>query len=53
MLLHFRVYEKFQAMRAKMAPINLIYGSHFSATEAIYEASQNMENLQNRYVYKR
>ena len=39
------VYEKFQATRAQVAPANLIYGSHFSATEAIYEVSQNMENF--------
>ena len=30
----FSVYEKLQATRAKVAPVNLIYGSHFSATEA-------------------
>ena len=30
------VYEKLQATRAKVAPVNLIYGSHFSATEATY-----------------
>ena len=29
------VYEKLQATRAKVAPVNLIYGSHFTATEAI------------------
>ena len=28
------VYEKLQATRAKVAPVNLIYGSPFSATEA-------------------
>ena len=39
------VYEKFQATRAKAAPVNLIYGNHFSATEATYEVSQNVENL--------
>ena len=39
------VYEKFQATRAKVAPVNLVYGSHFSATEATYEVSQNMENF--------
>ena len=41
----FSVCEKFQATRAKVAPVNLIYGSHFSATEATYEGSQNMENF--------
>ena len=35
------VYEKFQAMRAKVAPVNIIYGSHFPATEATYEVSLN------------
>ena len=39
------VYEKLQATRAKVAPVNLIYGSHFSATEATYKVSQNMENF--------
>ena len=39
------VYEKLQATRAKVAPINLIYGSHFSATEATYKVSQNMGNF--------
>ena len=39
------VYEKFQATRAKVAPVNLIYGSHFSATEATYEVSLNMGNF--------
>ena len=29
----------------KGAPVNLIYGSHFSATEATYKMSQNMENF--------
>ena len=33
-LYHISVYEKFQVTRAKVAPVNLIYGSHFSATEA-------------------
>ena len=37
------VCEKFQTTRAKVAPVNLIYGSHFSATEATYEVSQNMK----------
>ena len=27
------VYEKLQATRAKVAPVNVIYGSHFSVTE--------------------
>ena len=31
---YYSVYEKLQATRAKVAPVNLIYGSHFSATEA-------------------
>ena len=39
------VYEKLQATRAKVAPVNLIYGSHSSATEAIYKVSQNMGNF--------
>ena len=39
------VYEKLQATRAKVAPVNLIYGSHFSATEATYKVSQNMGNF--------
>ena len=39
------VYEKLQATRAKVAPVNLIYGSHFSATEATYKVSQYMGNL--------
>ena len=38
-------YEKLQATRAKVAPVNLIYGSHFSATEATFIVSQNMENF--------
>ena len=37
------VYEKFQATRAKVAPGNLIYRSHFSATEAIHEVSQKRQ----------
>ena len=28
-----------------MAPVNLVYGSHFSATEATYKVSQNMGNF--------
>ena len=36
------VYEKLQATRAKVAPVNVIYGSHFSATEATYKVSQNI-----------
>ena len=35
----------FQATRAKVAPVHLIYGSHFSATETTYEVSQNMGNF--------
>ena len=42
---HCNVCEKFQTTRAKVAPVNLIYGSHFSATEATYEVSQNRENF--------
>ena len=38
------VYGKLQATRAKVAPVNLIYGSHFSATEATYKVSQSMGN---------
>ena len=39
------VCEKLQATRAKVAPANLIYGSHFSVTEATYEMSQNIVNF--------
>ena len=39
------VCEKLQATRAKVAPVNLIYGSHFSVTEATYEVSQNIVNF--------
>ena len=39
------VYEKLQDTRTKVAPVNLIYGSHFSATEATYKVSQNMRNF--------
>ena len=39
------VYEKLQATRAKVAPVNLIYGSHFSATEVAYKVSQNIRNF--------
>ena len=35
--------EKFQATRAKVAPVKLIYGSHFSGTKATYEVSQNID----------
>ena len=45
LIYYFSVYEKLQATRAKVAPVNLIYGSHFSATEATYKVSQNMGNL--------
>ena len=41
----FSVYEKLQATRAKVAPVNVIYGSHFSATEATYKVSRNMGNV--------
>ena len=34
--------EKCQATRAKVAPVKLIYGSHFSGTKATYEVSQNI-----------
>ena len=36
-------YEKFQVTRAKVASVNLMYGSHFSATEAIDEVSHNVD----------
>ena len=39
------VHEKLQDTRAKVAPVNLIYGSHFPATEATYKVSQNMGNF--------
>ena len=39
------VYEKFQATRAKVALVNLIYGSNFSATEATYKVSQNIKKI--------
>ena len=39
------VCEKFQTTRAKVAPINLIYGSHFSAAEATYKVSLKMVNF--------
>ena len=39
--------EKFQATRAKVAPVKLIYGSHFSGTGATYEVSQNIYILKN------
>ena len=42
---HTSVYEKLQATRAKVAPVNLIYGSHFSATEVTYKVSQTMGNF--------
>ena len=35
----------FQATRAKVAPVNLICGSHFSATEVTYEVSQHKGNF--------
>ena len=49
------VYEKFQATRAKVALVKLIYGSHFSDKKATYEAFQNMENfVETLYkIYKR
>ena len=39
------VCEKFQTTRAKVAPVNLIYGSHFSVTEATYKVSLKMVNF--------
>ena len=39
------VYENLQDTRTKVAPVNVIYGSHFSATEATHEVSQNIENF--------
>ena len=33
-----------------MAPVNLIYGSHISATEAISEVSYMMENVESLYL---
>ena len=41
------VYMKSSKLREpiKVAHVNLIYGSHFSATEATYEVSQNMGNF--------
>ena len=44
-LWYISVYEKLQATRAKVAPVNSIYGSHFSATEATYKVSQNIRNF--------
>ena len=46
LLHHFcSVYEKFEATRAKVAPVNLTYGSHSSATGPHYKVSQNIENF--------
>ena len=39
------VCEKFQTTRAKVAPVNLIYGSHFSVTEATSKVSLKMVNF--------
>ena len=39
------VYMKSLATTAKVTPVNLIYGNHFSTTGAIYVVSQNMENF--------
>ena len=49
------VCEKFQAKRAKVAPVKLICGSHFSGTEATYEVSQYIYIyiLYNHYVFTR
>ena len=44
-LRRYSVCEKLQATRAKVTPVNIIYGSHFSATEATYKVSQNMGNF--------
>ena len=41
----YSVYEKLLATRAKVAPVNLTYGSHFSATDATNIVSQNMRNF--------
>ena len=35
--IYISVYEKLQATRAKVAPVNLFYVSHFSATEATHK----------------
>ena len=50
---HSSVYENLQATRAKVAPVNFIYGSHFSATEATYEVSQNIENFCRNTIFTR
>ena len=34
-----------KATRAKVVHVNLIYGSHFSATKDIYKVSQNVGNF--------
>ena len=44
---YYSVYENLQATRAKVAPVNFIYGSHFSATEATYGVSQNILDFVN------
>ena len=41
----FAVYTKSYKPREAVAPVNLIYGSYFSATEATYKVSQNMGNF--------
>ena len=41
----YTVYMKTYKVKVKVAPVNLIYGSHFSVTEATCEVSQNMENF--------
>ena len=48
----YSVNEKLQDTRAKVAPVNLIYGSHFSSTEAIYKVSQNVGNFVEFTRYK-
>ena len=35
----------FQTTRAKVAPVNLLYGSHFFATEATCKVSLKMVNF--------
>ena len=42
-----------KATRAKVACIHLLYGSHFPATQATYEVSQNKRKcLWNHDIYK-
>ena len=37
--------KSFKQQEPKWPPLNLIYESHFSATEVIYEVFQNMYNF--------